>query len=120
MFSVKIDVVRPYSTPLANCERFVESLSRGDGQHGTEDLFFEDAHCRRDIVEDRRLDEVTFAEMIGLIAAENQARAFLPADVDVIEIGLPLLFVHCRPHVDGFIQAGADLDFLRRFDQPLD
>ena len=80
MFSVKIDVVRPYSTPLAKARASSMVLRRGNGEHGTKNLFFENAHARRDIIEDRRLDEVTFVEMIGLIAAENQARAFLPAD----------------------------------------
>ena len=58
--------------------------------------------------------------MVGLVAAENQTRAFLAADVDVVEVCFPLLFVHRRPHIDRLVQAGADFDFPRRVNEPVD
>ena len=55
--------------------------------------------------------------MLGPLAAENQAGAFLLADLNVVEVGLPLFIVHRGTHIDGFVQAGADLDSLGRIHQ---
>ena len=66
----------------------------------------------RDVIEDRRLDEVAFAEMLGLFTAEQQTSAFLLPDPDIVEIGFPLLLVHRRSHIHGFVQTGADFDFF--------
>ena len=52
-------------------ERFFQILSSGYRQHWAENFFFEDAHLGIDVIEDGRLDEVTFAEMFRLGVANE-------------------------------------------------
>src|ERR1041385_7174267 len=44
---------KPVLDAVGKGEGFVNILCRGDGKHWAEDLFLEDAHARRDVVEDR-------------------------------------------------------------------
>ena len=55
---------------------------------------------------------LVFALVEAIAAVTSFAPSFF-ADVDVFQIGLQLILVDCRTHVDGFVQAVADLDLLR-------
>ena len=62
-----------------------KSVERGDREHRSEDLLLEDAHVVR-ALEDRRLHVVALGEVaaeVGALAADQQLRAALLADVDV-------------------------------------
>ena len=120
IFSVKMDVVRPYSTPLAKAERFLQVLGCGDGKHRTENLFLENAHIRSRRCRKSSARQSNLCPDARASCRRESARALLLTDLDIVEIGLPLLFVHCRSHVDGIIQPGTDLDFFGPFHEPFE
>ncbi len=58
--------------------------------------------------------------LVEPVAAADQLGAFVLADLDVLEVGLQLLFVDRRTHLHGFIEAVADFQFLRAVHVALD
>ena len=101
-------------------ERFFQIFCGGYRQHRPEHLFFEDPHLRIDIVKDGRFDEIAFAEMFRLFAAQNQPCAFVLSNLDVVEIGFPLFLIDGGAHIDRFIQTRPDFNFFCGFDETLD
>src|SRR5437870_5574847 len=83
----------------------------GDDRHdGAEDFFLGDAHLGIDVDEHRRLHEpavLIFAFVEALTAADH-SRAFVFADVDIVQVSLQLSLVNCGTHVHALIQAIAD------------
>jgi len=53
-------------------------------------------------------------------AAGDEFCTFFFADVDVAEVGLKLAFVNGRSHLDGLVEAVADLIFLARANELVD
>ena len=100
-------------------ERFFQIFCGGYRQHRPEDLFFEDPHLRIDIVKDGRFDEIAFAEMCRLFAAQNQPCAFVLSNLDVVEIGFPLFLIDGGAHIDRFIQTRPDFNFFCGLDETI-
>ena len=76
-------------------------LEARDGDHRAEDLLLEQAHPVV-ALEDGRLHVVALAEVaaeVGALAAEQQRRALLLADVDVAEDLLELVVRRLRSHL---------------------
>ncbi len=53
------------------------------------------------------------------LAAGHQARAFTFGHFDVLQVGVPLLFIYRWTHIHGFVQPRPNFDFLRLIYQPL-
>ena len=101
--------------PLAICDGVFEILAGNDRHHRPEDFFLRDAHLGIDVGEYGRLHEVAvlvFA-FIQTIAAALHAGAFGLSDLHILQVGLELVLVDCRAHVDGFVESVADFQFLR-------
>src|SRR3982074_3518736 len=58
--------------------------------------------------------------LVEPVAAGHKFGAFLFPDLDVVHIGLELVLVHGRTHLDGLVEAVADLDLLRARDEVID
>ena len=73
-------------------------------------------------VEHRRLHEVAVlvVAVVESIAAADQLRALVLADLDVLQVGLELAFVHGRTHLDCLVQAVADPQPLARIQHSVD
>src|ERR1017187_82936 len=99
-----------------------EVVAGDDGNDGAEDFFLRDAHLGIDVSEDGRLHEpaVLVLALVEAIAAAHQLCAFVFADLDVAKIGLKLLLIDRRTHLDRFVEAVADFQFLRARDVALD
>ena len=93
---------------VGDLEGVVEAASFDHGQHGAEDLFLLELRLRRDVGEDRGLDEIAFAG--SALAAGEEASVFL-ALLDVFEDRLHRAFVDDRAHV-GVLGEVADLNLL--------
>src|SRR5204862_511328 len=82
--------------------------------HGPEDLLLRDAHLRIDTGEDRRREVV--ATLVSRdrdpLAAGDELRAFLLADLDVPFDGLELCLGNDRPHRAGLVERRTDRDAL--------
>src|SRR3954447_12141352 len=83
-----------------------------------EDFFLRDPHLVPDIGEHRGADEV--AAVADALTAGRQKRAFLLADIDIVEDALHLLFGDDRAEGCGAVGGVADADRLRALRQPLD
>src|SRR5262249_36790560 len=105
---------------VADFNRLVQIAARDDAYHRAKDLFLGDPHPRRDVGEDRRLDEiaVTVFAFIQSGAAQMQRRAVLIlADLDVIKNLLDRLFVDHRPDLYVLVQPVTDAQRLCAFGQ---
>ena len=83
-----------------------EIVASDDRNHRPEYFLLRDAHLAIDVDEHSRLHEIAILifAFVEPIAAALQASALSLADVYVAQIGLELVFVDRRTHLDRFIQ----------------
>src|SRR5207245_1513279 len=103
---------------VGDAERFGFIFELDDAHHGPEDFFLRDAHLVLDVGKHGGADEI--AAVADALAARRQPRAFLAADIHVIEDALHLLLGDDRPHRRGAIGGIADADGPGALRQPLD
>ena len=88
----------PENRIVGDGERFFLGVIGDDGQHGPEDFLLRDPHVVAHIHEYRGLDVVARGQMRRTAAAQQDARAFLLADADVVEHAFHLPAIHQRAH----------------------
>src|SRR5215472_12634437 len=101
----------------ANGFRF--AVERNDGSDGPEDFFASDARGVFHVVENRGLDVVALAELLGAAAADGNF-GFLFADVEVGADAVVLFFADQRTHFGVAFQRRAELDALGFFGHGFD
>src|SRR5205807_4080776 len=72
---------------VRDVHRFFEILYSHHRQHWSKDFFARDAHVRRHVIENGRLDEETFVEAVTgcTFPAADKRRAVLAANVEIFE-----------------------------------
>ena len=58
--------------------------------------------------------------LVEAVAASDQLRAFIFPDLDVAQVGLELVLIDRRTHLDGLIEAVANFDLLCACDEVID
>ncbi len=104
--------------PVGDADRIGLVVERNHAGHRAEDLFLRDAHLVRDVGENRGRDEV--AALADTHAAGHRRRAFLLADLDIVEHRLQLRAGHQRTHRRIGQGRVADADRAGPFGEPLD
>src|ERR1700676_4406979 len=89
-----------------------------DTHHGTEDFLLRDPHLMSDVGENRGADEI--AAIAYALAAGRQQRAFLLADIHIVEDALHLFFGDHRAERCGTVGWIAHPDRPGALRQPLD
>ena len=115
-----IDVLRVNGTDEAvghvvvDGDGFLEAVGFDDAHHGTEDFVARDAHRRCDIIKHRWTIETSAAAVAfgKTFAADEQARAFVEADVDVTVDFFQRGVVDHRADGCWRVEAVADLELL--------
>src|SRR5437016_1203623 len=77
---------------VGDLHRCFEIFHADDGEHGPEDFLARDAHIGRDVIENGWAHEVALVESIagGPLAAAQERRAVLAADVEIFQDSLEL------------------------------
>src|SRR5215472_4631442 len=105
---------KPISGVVRDANGFRFAVEGNDGSNGAKDFFTSDAGGVLHVVENRRLNVVTFAKLLGAAAADRDF-CFLLAEIEVGSDAVVLLFADERTHLRVAFKRSAKFDALGLF-----
>src|ERR1019366_6131574 len=113
---------QPVFDVIGDRDGIFEAVAGDDRNHRPEDFFLRNAHLGIDLGKYGRFDKpamLVFA-LVKPMAAADEFSAFGFSDLDVFQVGLELILVHRRTHLDGLVETVADFDVLRTRHEVID